>query len=68
MLRRKELRLSLSYVQHEAALTTQPEGERTAKQLLLRLEPVVIARLRTLAEKHNETLSEFVTRLVKRAR
>ena len=49
-------------------MTTQPEGERTAKQLLLRLEPAVIARLRSLAAKRNETMSEFVTRLVKRAR
>lgn len=49
-------------------MTTQPEGERTAKQLLLRLEPAVIAKLRKLASKHDETMSAFVTRLVLRAR
>jgi len=47
---------------------TQAEGNRTAKQLLLRLPPHVIDRLRALAEKRRETLSNFVARLVMRTR
>lgn len=43
---------------------TQPEHERARKQLLLRLEPATIARLRAIAEQREATVSGVVEELV----
>ena len=48
-------------------MTTQAEQSRTAKQLLLRLTPQVITKLRALAKKRGATMSAIVSRFVMRA-
>ena len=45
-----------------------PEAQRHTTPIKLRLAPQVSDRLRVLAAKHKESLSEFVARLVLRAR
>jgi len=45
---------------------TQPEEARERKQLLLRLRPEVIDRLRQRAERAEQSVSDYVTSLVDR--